>query len=280
MQEVSRSVAIVALLGVCAFVRAAPLLTIDDALRGCNSDQCAGVIEIRGWLNVKFEHAALYSSPDAAAHNEFENCLGVRLPHAMREHLEKFNRYQVTLRGVLNGLSEGTCGSAYLVAVSSSNARHVEGTAKLWPSIDLERNRANPADENSAAARALAIELVEAFTAGNLNPIRGRFAPKVWAAIDKEMHDSRSRYRFLLANSHLLLGNAYSNPKTQVDVYEPIEDSSRATVCVCKRSVCDPARGAAETGYQSFADPYFCFLALLEEGRWYINDTLFTYTIP
>jgi hypothetical protein len=252
------------------------VLSIHQALTECGGSACGGTVEVRGWLYVKFELAALYESPAAARNHEYARCLGVVLPRSLRLQLERFQKSQVVLAGTLNGFpGGGVCGAAYLIVskvVSVSSDKDGSGS---WPVIDPGRVKVNPDLPQSEALTSLASQLVAAFAARDLARIQQRFAPDLWSDISRQLGQPDSRIAFLLAQRRALFGGALSQLRLQIDFLQSVDRSDTATACVCKRDRCDPTQSTLITWYQSFADPYVCFSAVLEDQQWYIDDPMF-----
>ena len=249
------------------------VLSVHRVLAECGGSACPGTIEVRGWLYFEYEMPALYESAGAARNKEYTKCLGVVLPPSVRLQLERFQRSQIVLEGTLNGLSEaGVCGAAHLRAskvVSVSSDKDGSGN---WPVVDPGQVKVNSAVPHGEDLRSLARQFVAAFAKRDLPAIQHHFAPDLWSHIAQQLSQPDSRLNFLLAERKALLGNALSESKPQIDLLQSADDSDSVTACICKRDKCDPTQATVITYYQSFADPYFCFSATIEDQQWYIND--------
>ena len=249
------------------------VLSVHRVLAECGGPACQGTIQVRGWLYTEYEMAALYESTVAARSKEYRKCLGVVLPPSVRRQLERFQRSQVVLEGTLNGLSEsGVCGSASLrvsKVVSVSSDKDDSGS---WPVNALSRVKASSDVPHGEDLRSLARQFVLAFAKRDLPAIQHHFASDLWSRIAQQLSQPDSRLNFLLAERKALLGKALSESKPQIDFLQSADDSDSVTACICKRDKCDPTQATVITYYQSFADPYFCFSATIEDQQWYIND--------
>lgn len=242
----------------------------------CKQQACGQHVVVAGWLLARFEFAALYDDSGQPSSNEYDKCLGVLLPENVRQQLEQYNHRYVVATGTLDGLSAAnTCGAVYLTVQSVEVNRGESSSNTIETVLDSERVRSNPKLAGAEQLRVGARRLVRAFASGNMSTIKSITAPQLWRRIEVQARDPRSRLRYLLSNKNNLFGVAINQRKPKIDLIQFVDDNDSAVACVCKKATCDTRRATMETKSQSFADPYFCFSNTIEDGRWYITDTVF-----
>jgi hypothetical protein len=243
----------------------------------CVEAACSRPLVIRGWMVARFELVAMYDDPSKARLDPYKECIGIVLPPTIRIRLEQFNRHYVDVTGKLEGFSpSNVCGSAHLIVEDIRIPENSTAAATSFSTLDSEIVSANPSLPNGAQLQSAMRQWVKAINSQDISDVRGVVGPKLWRELEAQAADRQSRFAFLLDNKDLLLGVAGQKRKPRIDVFQFQNESDRAIACVCKRRSCNPSDATLDTRYQSFADPYFCLHSVLEDGRWYITDTLFT----